>query len=114
MPSWQASSWLITGSASGSRGHDAGGSRDADATAGIQCRQHAAKRRNKSNPWFNRCTLFRSAVDVRRWATGPMMAREIADALIADEAVPASRKQFVDLLAAIHVALRKRAGGTVV
>src|SRR5947199_4898434 len=72
----------------------------------------AAKRRNKSNPWFKRGTLFRSAVDVLRRATGPMTAREIAETLIADKAAPASRKQFVDLQAAIHVALRKRAGGT--
>jgi hypothetical protein len=28
----------------------------------------AAKRRNKSNPWFKRGTLFRSAVDVLRRA----------------------------------------------
>jgi hypothetical protein len=28
-----------------------------------------AKRRNKSNPWFRRGTLFRSAVDVLRRAT---------------------------------------------
>ena len=45
-----------------------------------------AKRRNKSNPWFKRGTLFRSAVDVLRRATAPMTAREIADALIADKA----------------------------
>ncbi len=31
----------------------------------------SAKRRNKSNPWFKRGTLFRSAVDVLRRATGP-------------------------------------------
>jgi hypothetical protein len=41
----------------------------------------AAKRRNRSNPWFKRGT---------------------------------PRKQFVDLQAAIHCALRKRAGGAVV
>jgi hypothetical protein len=35
----------------------------------------AAKRRNKSNPWFKRGTLFRSAVDVlRRAGTGPFCA----------------------------------------
>jgi|NGEPerStandDraft_6_1074524.scaffolds.fasta_scaffold272314_2 hypothetical protein len=39
----------------------------------------AAKRRNKSNPWFKRGTLFRSAVDVLRRAATPMTAREIAD-----------------------------------
>jgi hypothetical protein len=39
---------------------------------------------------------------------------EITQALIADKAVPAARKQFVDLQAAIHAALRKRDGVTVV
>jgi hypothetical protein len=41
------------------------------------------------------------------------MTREIAAAVIADKAVPASRKQFKDLQAAIHVSLRKRNGGAV-
>jgi hypothetical protein len=31
----------------------------------------SAKRRNKSNPWFKRGTLFRSAVDVLRRAEAP-------------------------------------------
>jgi hypothetical protein len=61
----------------------------------------AAKRRNKSNPWFKRGTLFRSAVDVLRRAQAPMTAREIADALIADTAPQATRKQAIDLQAAI-------------
>ena len=61
----------------------------------------AAKRRNKSNPWFKRGTLFRSAVDVLRRAATPMRAREIADALIAGKAPQATRKQAVDLQAAI-------------
>ena len=43
-----------------------------------------------------------------------MTPREIATALIAGKAVPATRQQFVDLVAAIHVALRKRDGVTVV
>ena len=43
----------------------------------------AAKRSNKSNPWFKRGTLFRSAVDVLRRAGTPMTAREVAEALIA-------------------------------
>jgi hypothetical protein len=37
-------------------------------------RSISAKRRNKSNPWFRRGTLFRSAVDVLRRATVPMTA----------------------------------------
>src|SRR5260370_27097414 len=46
----------------------------------------AAKRRNKSNPWFKRGTLFRSAVDVLRRAEGPLAARPIAQKLIARQA----------------------------
>lgn len=74
----------------------------------------AAKRRNKSNPWFKRGTLFRSALDVLRRAQAPMTAREIADVLIADKAPQATRKQAIDLQAAILAALRKRNGGAVV
>jgi hypothetical protein len=68
----------------------------------------AAKRRNKSNPWFKRGTLFRSAVDVLRRAQAPMTAREIADALVADKAPEATRKQAVNLQAAILSAPGKR------
>ena len=53
----------------------------------------AAKRRNRSIPWFKRGTLFRSAVDVLRRAGNTMTAREIAETLIAGKAVPATRKQ---------------------
>jgi hypothetical protein len=52
-------------------------------------------------------------VDVLRRAGAPMTAREIAEALIAGKAVPATRKQFKDLQAAVLAALRKRNGGTV-
>jgi hypothetical protein len=51
----------------------------------------AAKRRNKSNPWFKRGTLFRSAVDVLRRSAVPMTAREIAETLIAGKDPEASR-----------------------
>jgi len=74
----------------------------------------SAKGRNKSNPWFKRGTLYRSAVDVLRRAKAPMTAREIADVLIAGKAPQATRKQAIDLQAAILVALRKRNGGAVV
>jgi hypothetical protein len=74
----------------------------------------AAKRRNKSNPWFKRGTLFRSAVDVLRRAAVPMTAREIAEALIAGRAPQATRKQAIDLQAAILAALRNRNGGMVI
>ena len=53
------------------------------------------------------------AADVLRRAQAPMTAREVAEALIAGKAVPATRKQAIDLQAAILAALRKRNGGTV-
>jgi hypothetical protein len=66
-------------------------------------RSISAKRRNKSNPWFKRGTLFRSAVDVMRRAGVPMTTREIAEALIAGKAPQATHKQAKDLQAAIPV-----------
>jgi hypothetical protein len=74
----------------------------------------APERRVVGNPWFKRGTLFRSALDVMRRAAVPMTAREIADALIADKAPEATRKQAIDLQAAILAALRKRDGTTVI
>jgi hypothetical protein len=74
----------------------------------------SAKRRNKSNPWFKRGTLYRSALDVLWMAQAPMTAREIAEALIADKAAPATRKQFTDLQAAVLAALRRRQGEALV
>jgi hypothetical protein len=51
---------------------------------------------------------------VLRRAGTPMTAREIAAALIADKVPQATRKQAIDLQAAILAALRKRKGGIVV
>jgi hypothetical protein len=68
---------------------------------GLSVAGNAAKRRNKSNPYFKRGTLFRSAVDVMQRAGTPMTARDIADKL-------------VDLQQVLYAALRKRDGGMVV
>jgi hypothetical protein len=46
-------------------------------------------------------------VDALRRAANPMTPGEIVTALIADKTVPATRKQFMDLTAAIHTTLRK-------
>src|SRR3982074_1047461 len=80
---------------------------------GFNAASIAAQRSNKSNPWFKRGTRFGSAVDVLRQAQAPMTAREIADTLIAGKAPQATRKQAVDLQAAILAALRKRDGDMV-
>jgi Nucleotidyl transferase len=82
--------------------------------AGFNVASVAAKRRNKSSPWFKRGTLFWSAVDVLRRAQAPMTTWEISETLIAGKAVPATRKQFKDLQAAILAALRKRNGSGVI
>jgi hypothetical protein len=74
----------------------------------------APKRRVIGNPWFKRGTLFRSAVDVMRRAGMPMTARQITDALIAEKAPQATRKQAIDIQAAILAALRKRNGAMVI
>src|SRR3977135_101833 len=42
---------------------------------GFNVQSIAAKRRNKSNPWFKRGTLFRSAGDVSRRGGSPRRAR---------------------------------------
>ena len=73
---------------------------------GLQRRQHRREARNKSNPWFKRGTLFRSAVDVLPRAEAPP-AQEIAATLTAGKASQATRKQARDLQAAILVALRE-------
>ena len=79
----------------------------------VNIRLIAPKRRNIGNPWFKRGTLYRSAVDVLRRAQAPMTAREIADALLAGKTPQATRKQIMDVQAAILAALRKRNGTAV-
>lgn len=80
----------------------------------VNLRLIAPKRRNTGNPWFKRGTLARAVIDVLRRATAPMTAREISDALIAGKTPEATRKQAIDLQAAVLAALRKRNGGAVV
>jgi hypothetical protein len=63
-------------------------------------RPGAVRAMKEGNPWVQAQTLFRSAVDVLR-AEVAMTAREIADALVADKAPQATRKQAIDLQAAI-------------
>jgi hypothetical protein len=60
-----------------------GRGRGEDAATRLQRRHIAAKRRNKSNPWFKRGTLYRKALDVLRTATGPMTGADIARAVLA-------------------------------
>jgi HSP20 family protein len=68
-------------------------------------------RKSKSRKPLESSKRMRDAFAVSR--TRLARLREIAQALIAEKAVPATRKQFMDLQAASHVA-RKRDGATVV
>lgn len=70
----------------------------------------APKRRVIGNPWFKRGTMFRSAVDVMRRSGTPMTAREITDAVLEGKTPEPTRKQAMDVQAAILAALRKRNG----
>jgi hypothetical protein len=79
----------------------------------VNLRLIAPKRRNTGNPWFKRGTLYRSAVDVLRRATAPMTAREIALALLDGKRPEPTRKQEINLQAAILAALQKRNGKSV-
>jgi hypothetical protein len=43
----------------------------------FDARTISARRRQKTNPWFKRGTLFREALDALRKATGPLTVAEI-------------------------------------
>ena len=72
------------------------------------------KRRVIGNPWFKRGTMFRSAVDAMRRAGRPLTCREITDAVLKGKTPQPTRKQEIDVQAAILAALRKRNGEMVV
>src|SRR5579872_4525216 len=70
----------------------------------------APKRRNTGNPWFKRGTLYRAAMDALRRAGKPMTAREMMLAILDGKETNATRKQELDVQAAILAALRKHDG----
>ena len=73
----------------------------------------APKRRNTGNPWFKRGTLYRAVLDVLRDAQKPMTARELMAAVLDGRDPKATRKQEIDLQAAILSLLRNRSGKSV-
>jgi hypothetical protein len=76
----------------------------------VNLRGIAVKRRNQGNPWFKRGTLYRSAIDVLRVAGKPLTAREMAMAVLDGKTPTPTRKQEIDIQAAILAALRNHAG----
>jgi hypothetical protein len=73
----------------------------------------SVRRRQRTNPWFRRGTLFREALDVLRTATGPMTCREITDAVLKAKGITADKRQWAGIEQGIRSALEDHAGKTV-
>lgn len=75
----------------------------------------AARRRQKTNPWFKRGTLFREALGVLRTAPEPMTATQLAHAVLAANNLTdvATKQQRLGIESGIRASLENRAGKTV-
>lgn len=74
----------------------------------------AVRRRQRTNPWFKRGTLFREALGVLRTASAPMTVREVADAVLASKSITdADKRQRLGVEAGIRSAMEDHAGKTV-
>jgi hypothetical protein len=80
----------------------------------FNARTISARRRQKTNPWFKRGTLFREALDVLRKATGPLTVGEITAAVLVVKGIrDATVKQRNGITAGIRPCLESNAGKTV-
>jgi hypothetical protein len=71
----------------------------------------AARRTYKSNPWFRRGTLFRTALDIMRATSEPLTVAEIVDRMLAAKGVTNARMdQIRGLQSAVLASLRNREG----
>jgi hypothetical protein len=78
---------------------------------GYDVKAIAARRTYKSNPWFKRGTLFRTALDVMRGASDPLTVAEIVDRMIAAKGVTSARTgQVRGMQSAVLASLRNREG----
>jgi hypothetical protein len=73
----------------------------------------SVRRRQRTNPWFKRGTLFREALGILRTATAPMTCREIVDAVLKAKGITADKRQWLGIEAGIRAALEDHAGKTV-
>ena len=70
-----------------------------------------ARRQYKSNPWFRRGTLFRSALDIMRGTSEPLTVAEIVDRMLTAKGVTSARTdQIRGLQSAVLASLRNREG----
>lgn len=74
----------------------------------------SVRRRQKTNPWFKRGTLFRVALDVLRASKEPPTVAQITDAVLAAKGVKgATPSQWRGIEAGIRSCLELNAGKTV-
>jgi hypothetical protein len=80
----------------------------------FNARTISARRRQKTNPWFKRGTLFREALGVLRTATGPLTVGEITAGVLAAKGITAATdKQRHGVEARIRSCLEAKADKTV-
>ena len=74
----------------------------------------SARRRQRTNPWFKRGTLFREVLGVLRTAAQPMTVREVTEAVLAAKGITeADKRQWLGIEAGIRSALEAAVGKTV-
>lgn len=82
----------------------------------FNCRAISARRKQSTNPWFKRGTLFREALGILRTATAPMTVTQLGHAVLAANKLTetATRKQRLGIESGIRAALETHAAkGTV-
>jgi hypothetical protein len=80
----------------------------------FNARTISARRRQKTNPWFKRGTLFREALGVLRTATGALTVAEITAGVLAAKGIrDATDQQRRGVEAGIRSCLETNAGKTV-
>jgi hypothetical protein len=71
----------------------------------------SARRRQKTNPWFKRGTLFREALDALRKAARPLTVAQITDSVLAAKGIKdATTRQRQGVEAGIRSCLETNAG----
>lgn len=78
-------------------------------------RRIAVRRRNRTNRWFKRGTMFRAVLDVLKAADRPMTVRDLTLAILAGKGVADPEVNTIrDLEGGIRSTLARKAGKTVV
>lgn len=78
-------------------------------------RRISARRRNRTNPWFRRGTMFRAVLDALKDAEEPLTTREIVTRLLAGKGeTEPSTKAVRDLEGGVRACLANKNGKSVI